>query len=68
MRITAGLSTFQHELALQGLDYEEVFEQQEFEITRRRQLGLSDPDWAVTAPSDTREPDNTRGKNNDELD
>lgn len=68
MRITAGLSTFQHELALQGLDYEEVFEQQEFEITRRRQLGLSDPDWAVSAPSDTREPDNTRGKNDDELD
>ncbi|WP_368750143.1 phage portal protein [Klebsiella aerogenes] len=53
MRITTGLSTYQNELALQGLDYEEVFEQQEFEIERRRQLGLNDPSWAITTPSNT---------------
>jgi len=53
MRITAGLSTYQNELALQGLDYEEVFEQQQFEITRRRDLGLSDPAWTVSEPSNT---------------
>lgn len=54
MRITAGLSTYQNELALQGLDYEEIFEQQQFEIDRRRDLGLKDPDWAIiAAPSDT---------------
>ncbi|CAI1718007.1 phage portal protein [Serratia quinivorans] len=53
MRITTGLSTYQHELALQGMDYEDVFEQQQFEIERRRESGLADPDWAVRLPSQT---------------
>lgn len=61
MRITTGLSTYQHELALQGLDYEEVFEQQQFEIERRRELDLADPDWAVREPSQT---DDKSGGNN----
>ncbi|MCS2152381.1 phage portal protein [Scandinavium goeteborgense] len=61
MRITTGQSTFQDELALQGKDYEEVFEQQEFEIQRRRGLGLTDPDWAVREPSQT--DDKPGGKN-----
>lgn len=43
MRITTGLSTYQNELALQGQDYEEVMEQQEYEIQRRREMGLSEP-------------------------
>jgi lambda family phage portal protein len=61
MRITTGQSTYQDELALQGKDYEEVFEQQEFEIQRRRDLGLADPDWAVREPSQT--DDKPGGKN-----
>lgn len=59
MRITTGLSTYEDELALQGRDYEEVFEQQQFEIGRRRELGLADPDWAITSPSNT---DSSGGK------
>lgn len=61
MRITTGLSTYQNELALQGLDYEEIFEQQQFELEQRRKLGLKDPDWAISAPSDT---NNYGGNNN----
>ncbi|EBX5572422.1 phage portal protein [Salmonella enterica subsp. enterica serovar Kuessel] len=53
MRITTGISTYQNELALQGLDYEEIFEQQQFEIQRRREHGLADPAWSVSAPSET---------------
>lgn len=53
MRISTGLSTYQDELALQGRDYEEVFEQQKYEYEQRRELGLSDPAWIVTTPSDT---------------
>lgn len=58
MRITTGLSTYQHELALQGQDYDDVFEQQQFETERRRELDLNDPDWAVLTPSNT---DNATG-------
>ncbi|BDY95461.1 hypothetical protein MUTS15_41180 [Escherichia coli] len=50
MRITTGLSTYQNELALQGQDYEEVMEQQEYEIQRRREMGLSEPSWSVSHP------------------
>ncbi len=53
MRITTGLSTYQNELALQGQDYEEVMEQQEYEIQRRREMGLSEPSWSVSHPSNT---------------
>ncbi len=53
MRLTTGISTYQNELALQGLDYEEVMEQQEYEINRRKAMWLSEPNWSVNYPSNT---------------
>lgn len=53
MRLTANLTTYQNELALQGLDYEDVMEQQEYEIQRRKELGLNEPNWSVNYPSNT---------------
>lgn len=45
MRIEAGLSTYEKELAIMGEDYQEIFAQQVREIGERKQAGLSTPVW-----------------------
>lgn len=45
MRIDAGLSTYEKELALMGEDYQEIFRQQVRESAERRSAGLSRPAW-----------------------
>lgn len=47
MRIEAGLSTYEKELAIMGEDYQEIFRQQVRESEERRQAGLSRPVWIV---------------------
>ncbi|EFU9282037.1 phage portal protein, partial [Salmonella enterica] len=45
MRIEAGLSTYEKELAIMGEDYQEIFRQQVRESEERRAAGLSRPVW-----------------------
>ncbi|UMR98616.1 phage portal protein [Escherichia coli] len=45
MRIEAGLSTHEKELALMGEDYQEIFAQQVREAEERKKAGLSRPVW-----------------------
>ncbi|MDM3448001.1 phage portal protein [Citrobacter sp. Cb027] len=49
MRIEAGLSTYEKELALMGEDYQEIFRQQVRESEERRNAGLSRPVWIADA-------------------
>ncbi len=56
LRIEAGLSTYEKEMAVMGEDYQEVFEQQVREMEERRDKGLPLPSWASTqtlAPDET---------------
>lgn len=45
MRIEAGLSTYEKELALMGEDYQDIFRQQVRESAERQKAGLSRPVW-----------------------
>ncbi|HHR6379637.1 TPA: phage portal protein, partial [Providencia alcalifaciens] len=45
MRIEAGLSTYEKELALMGDDYQEIFRQQLRESQERQAAGLPRPVW-----------------------
>lgn len=45
LRIEAGLSTYEKELAQMGEDYQEVFAQQVREMEERRDAGLPPPSW-----------------------
>lgn len=45
MRIEAGLSTYEKELAIMGEDYQEIFRQQVRESEERRAAGLSRSVW-----------------------
>lgn len=45
MRIEAGLSTYEKELAIMGEDYQDIFRQQVRESEERRVAGLSRPVW-----------------------
>ncbi|ECD3843184.1 phage portal protein, partial [Salmonella enterica subsp. enterica serovar Richmond] len=45
MRIEAGLSTYEKELAIMGEDYQEIFRQQVKETQERQQAGLPRPAW-----------------------
>lgn len=45
MRIEAGLSTYEKELAQMGEDYQETFAQQVREQAERREAGLPPPSW-----------------------
>lgn len=45
LRIDAGLSTYEKELALLGEDYQDIFEQQMREIDERKERGLVQPSW-----------------------
>lgn len=45
MRIEAGLSTYEKELAVMGEDYQEIFRQQVKETQERRAAGLPRPAW-----------------------
>ncbi|EMY4687261.1 phage portal protein [Escherichia coli] len=45
MRIEAGLSTYEKELALMGEDYQDIFRQQVRESAEREKAGLSRPVW-----------------------
>ncbi|UIM99571.1 phage portal protein [Yersinia ruckeri] len=45
MRIEAGLSTYEKELALMGEDYQEIFRQQVRENQERTAAGLPQPSW-----------------------
>lgn len=58
MRIEAGLSTYEDEMALLGKDYQDVLEQQIREIDERKAAGLPPPSWAqlqVLAPDNSPE-------------
>ncbi|EAO4397095.1 phage portal protein [Salmonella enterica] len=61
MRIEAGLSTYEKELAIMGEDYQEIFRQQVRESEERRQAGLSRPVWIADTYrqqiSDSRQPE-----------
>lgn len=60
LRIEAGLSTYEKELALVGEDYQEIFSQQVREMQERRAQGLPPPSWMQTqalAPDDSSDPD-----------
>lgn len=48
MRIEAGLSTYEKELAIMGEDYQEIFRQQVRESEERRLAGLSSPVWIAS--------------------
>lgn len=59
LRIEAGLSTYEKELAEMGQDYQEVFEQQVIEMQERKNAGLPPPSWMQAeafAPSENAEP------------
>ncbi len=45
MRIEAGLSTYEKELALLGEDYQEIFAQQVREMQERKEAGLPMASW-----------------------
>ncbi len=49
MRIEAGLSTYEKELAIMGEDYQEIFRQQVRETEERRLSGLPRPVWITEA-------------------
>ena len=49
MRIEAGLSTYEKELALMGEDYQDIFRQQVRESAERQKAGLSRPVWIAQA-------------------
>ncbi|EEW2144246.1 phage portal protein, partial [Escherichia coli] len=49
MRIEAGLSTYEKELALMGEDYQDIFRQQVRESAEREKAGLSRPVWIAQA-------------------
>ncbi len=49
MRIEAGLSTYEKELALMGEDYQDIFRQQVRGICRAAKSGLSRPVWIAQA-------------------
>ncbi|EJM3644391.1 phage portal protein [Salmonella enterica] len=49
MRIEAGLSTYEKELAALGEDYQDIFRQQVRETEERRLAGLSQPVWITQA-------------------
>lgn len=49
MRIEAGLSTYEKELAIMGEDYQEIFRQQVRETEERRLAGLPRPVWITEA-------------------
>ncbi|HCS7180048.1 TPA: phage portal protein, partial [Escherichia coli] len=49
MRIEAGLSTYEKELALMGEDYQDIFRQQVRESAERQKAGLSRPVWIEQA-------------------
>lgn len=48
LRIDAGLSTYEKELAIMGEDSQEIFEQQVREIAERKEKGLPPPSWMKT--------------------
>lgn len=55
LRIEAGLSTYEKELANMGEDYQEIFAQQVREAEERQKAGLTSPSWVQVdtfAPSD----------------
>lgn len=55
LRIEAGLSTYEKELANMGEDYEEIFDQQMRELKMREDKGLPKPSWVqaeAVAPSE----------------
>ncbi|GAB5451827.1 MAG: phage portal protein [Halioglobus sp.] len=57
LRIEAGLSTYEKELALMGEDYQEVFAQQVREAAERKEAGLPPPSWlAMQALAPDNEP------------
>lgn len=57
LRIEAGLSTLEMECAEQGLDWEEVLDQQARECERRDELGLPEPGATATnTPIDSPDP------------
>ncbi|MFV0576069.1 MAG: phage portal protein [Vibrio sp.] len=45
LRIEAGLSTYEREMAILGEDYQETFEQQVREMEERKTKGLPPPSW-----------------------
>ena len=58
LRIEAGLSTYEKELANMGEDYQEIFAQQVRETQERRDAGLPPPSWAQVeafAPTEQQE-------------
>ncbi len=66
MRIEAGLSTYEKELALMGEDYQDIFRQQVRESAeRQKKAGLSRPVWIAQAYSaaDSGESQAGRGDN-----
>lgn len=59
LRIEAGLSTYEKELAQMGEDYQEIFEQQVIEMAEREKAGLPPPSWMQAeqfAPDEVSEP------------
>lgn len=48
LRIEAGLSSYEKELAIMGEDYQEIFAQQVREMEERKKAGLAPPSWAQT--------------------
>ena len=48
LRIEAGLSTYEKELAQMGEDYQEIFDQQVRETAERKEKGLPVPSWVAT--------------------
>ncbi|ELD7855474.1 phage portal protein, partial [Salmonella enterica] len=61
MRIEAGLSTYEKELAIMGEDYQDIFRQQVRESEERRSAGLPRPVWITDTYqqqiSDSRKPE-----------
>lgn len=56
LKIEAGLSTYEKEIALLGDDYQEVFQQQVREMKERKEAGLPSASWVRTlalAPDET---------------
>lgn len=64
MRIEAGLSTYEKELALMGEDYQDIFRQQVRESAEREKAGLtSGVDSAGVSAADSGESQAGRGDN-----
>jgi lambda family phage portal protein len=49
LKLETGLSTMEMEAAEQGLDWEEVIDQREIEVSEMKRRGLSLPEWAMGA-------------------